>query len=174
MNFPKEYIDFLVHFHGDRDYFECHEILEDYWKKVDNRNKESIWVGLIGIAVSNYHHRRGNFQGAQRMLEKSLVILSMHKGQLKKLGLNETILFQQMEQHLLQIKKSLPYCSQQLPISPELLAICQERSKERGLDWGRASNMEDSELIHRHLKRDRSSVIKERQQALQKKMNRRQ
>ena len=29
MEFPLKYIDFLVHFHGDRDYFECHEILEE-------------------------------------------------------------------------------------------------------------------------------------------------
>ncbi|WP_338470144.1 DUF309 domain-containing protein [Niallia sp. XMNu-256] len=174
MNFPQEYIDFLVHFHGDRDYFECHEILEDYWKKVDERNKDSIWVGLIQIAVSNYHHRRGNLHGAKRMLEKSLTILSMHKQPLEKLGLDATALFQQMEQHLLHIKNSVSYSSQQLPITPELLALCKKRSQELELDWGSESNMEDSELIHRHKRRDRSSVINERQQALQKKMNRRQ
>ncbi|MEH7501602.1 DUF309 domain-containing protein, partial [Neobacillus drentensis] len=28
--YPTEYIQFLAHFHGDRDYFECHELLEDY------------------------------------------------------------------------------------------------------------------------------------------------
>ena len=60
MNFPQKYIEYLVHFHGDRDYFECHEILEEYWKKIDNGNKESIWVGLIQLAVANYHHRRKN------------------------------------------------------------------------------------------------------------------
>ncbi|MFZ3196347.1 MAG: DUF309 domain-containing protein, partial [Bacillus mycoides] len=26
--YPTEYIQFLIHFHGDYDYFECHEILE--------------------------------------------------------------------------------------------------------------------------------------------------
>ncbi|PAD68333.1 hypothetical protein CHH83_14265, partial [Bacillus sp. 7586-K] len=31
--YDQEYIDFLVHFHCDRDYFECHEILEEHWKK---------------------------------------------------------------------------------------------------------------------------------------------
>lgn len=30
--YPTEYIQFLIHFHGDYDYFECHEILEGYWK----------------------------------------------------------------------------------------------------------------------------------------------
>ena len=30
--YPTEYIQFLIHFHGDYDYFECHEILEEYWK----------------------------------------------------------------------------------------------------------------------------------------------
>lgn len=174
MKFPQEYIDFLVHFHGDRDYFECHEILEDYWKKVDNGNKESMWVGLIQLAVSNYHHRRGNFQGALRTLQKAIRILFKHDGQLQKLGLNSTELFQQMEGRRLQLLKSQPYDSLQLPISHKLMDVCKKRSLELGLNWGSRSNMADSDLIHRHKKRDRSSVIRERQQALQDKKNKRQ
>ncbi len=174
MKFPQEYIDFLVHFHGDRDYFECHEILEDYWKKVDSRNKESVWVGLIQLAVSNYHYRRGNFQGAIRTIEKASRILSKHTEQLNRLGLNTTELFQQMVHQQLQMNHSHLYQSQHLPISHELLALCKKRALERGLNWGSPSNMKDLDLIHRHKKRDRSPVIRERQQALQIKKNKRQ
>ena len=174
MNFPQEYIDYLVHFHGDRDYFECHEILEDYWKKIDNRNKESIWVGLIQLAVANYHHRRKNFNGAQRTLEKSLNILTLHEEQLKTLGIHSTILFQQIKQQLLNMKKKQPYCSYHFPlISQKLITLCIERSQQLGLTWCSSSNLQDLDLIHRHLKRDRTDVINERKRAILNKRNKR-
>ncbi|WP_428908981.1 DUF309 domain-containing protein [Niallia sp. Krafla_26] len=174
MNFPQEYIHFLVHFHGDRDYFECHEILEDYWKKVDSGNKESIWVGLIQLAVSNYHHRRGNFAGAKRTLEKSAYILSKNKEKLEELGIEATILLQEIDDHLARIDSLKPYNSYSLPLSHELVSLCARRSKELGLAWGSNSNMEDHDVVHRHMRRDRSPVIEERQQALKNKRNRRQ
>lgn len=52
--YPKAYIEYLVHFHSDRDYFECHEILEEHWKQ-DGRNKG--WLVLIQTAVAFYHYR---------------------------------------------------------------------------------------------------------------------
>ena len=89
--YPKEYIQFLTHFNGDRDYFECHEILEEYWKKSNDLKKDSIWVGFILLAVSRYHHRRGNFKGAKRTLEKAMNILSLLDFKQSLLGLDESI-----------------------------------------------------------------------------------
>jgi uncharacterized protein len=174
MNFPQEYIEYLVHFHGDRDYFECHEILEDYWKKIDNGNKESIWVGLIQLAVANYHHRRKNFNGAQRTLEKSLNILTLHEEQLKTLGIHSTVLFQQMKQQLLNIKKTQLYCSYHFPlISHKLITLCIEKSQQLRLTWCSLSNLQETDIIHRHLKRDRTDVINERKRAILNKRNKR-
>src|SRR4051812_25464043 len=136
MNFPQEYIEYLVHFHGNRDYFECHEILEDYWKKIDNRNKESIWVGLIQLAVANYHHRRGNFNGASRTLQKSLRILSINKEGLRKLGIEFTLLVKQMNEQLIQIENNQDYQSTILPIySKSLVEQCVNRSHELNMKW---------------------------------------
>lgn len=174
MNFPQEYIDFLVHFHGDRDYFECHELLEDYWKSVDSRNKDSVWVGLIQLAVSNYHHRRNNFNGAKRTLEKSAHILFENKEKLEELDMDTNNLLPRIEEHLSRIKKHQLYYSYQLPLSKELTTLCIQRSKELGLVWGSKSNMEDKTVIHRHMRRDRLPVIEERQKALINKRNRRQ
>lgn len=175
MTFPQEYIDYLVHFHGNRDYFECHEILEDYWKKVDNGNKESIWVGLIQLAVANYHHRRGNFNGASRTLQKSIQILSINKEELRKLGMEFTLLVTQMNEQLIQIENNQDYQSMILPIySKSLVEQCVNRSRELNMKWCSESKTTDLQIVHRHVYRDRTSVMDERKKALERKTNRRQ
>jgi uncharacterized protein len=166
MEFPLEYIDFLVHFHGDRDYFECHEILEEFWKEIDSKNKHSIWVGFIQLAVANYHHRRGNFNGALRTLQKSLHIFTLDEMKLCKLGIDPILLFKQMNQELSNIKHQLDYQSMNLPIhSKELVEKCMNRCHELHLEWCKASDLNNLEIVHRHLKRDRTSVINERNRA---------
>jgi len=170
MAFPLEYIDFLVHFHGDRDYFECHEILEEYWKEVDNRNKESVWVGLIQLAVANYHHRRGNFNGALRTLKKALQIIASNEELIQKLGLNPLTLVDQIKVRTAVIEKRHNYQSMNLPIqSSELLEQCKVRSKELHLTWLSESDLTNTQIIHRHKERDRTTVIEERNKAKQKK-----
>ena len=54
--YPEAYIDFLVHFHGDRDWFECHERLEEYWKEHPDDPKSDTWVGLIQVAEIGRAH----------------------------------------------------------------------------------------------------------------------
>ncbi|WP_071395640.1 DUF309 domain-containing protein [Bacillus tuaregi] len=175
MTYPFEYIDYLVHFHGDRDYFECHEILEDYWKRVDSRNKSSVWVGLIQLAVSNYHHRRGNYNGALRTLQKSLEIITAHKDLIEKLGLNQPLLVEQITRQRDRIIKGQNYQSMNLPIhSRVLLERCKARSNELQMTWMMDSDLSNHDIIHRHKKRDRSAVLEERNRAIQKKTNRRQ
>ncbi|MFH5184645.1 DUF309 domain-containing protein [Paenibacillus sp. TAB 01] len=72
MLYPKAYIDYLMYFHAERDFFECHEVMEEYWKEHPEDPLSSNYVGLIQIAVSMYHHRRGNLKGAVKMLMQAL------------------------------------------------------------------------------------------------------
>lgn len=175
MAFPLEYIDFLVHFHGDRDYFECHEILEDYWKEVDSRNKDSVWVGLIQLAVANYHHRRGNFNGALRTLKKAFQIISSNEVLIQQLGLDSNLLLTQIRARVADIEKRHEYQSMNLPIqSNQLLEQCKKRSQELQMAWLLESDLTNNQIVHRHKERDRTNVIEERNQAKQKKTNRRQ
>ena len=168
MEYPLEYIDFLAHFHGDRDYFECHEILEEYWKEVDSKNKHSIWVGFIQLAVANYHHRRGNFNGALRTLQKSLHIFTLNEVTLFNLGIDPVLLFKQMKQQLLNIEHHHDYQSTNLPIySKELIKNCINRSEALQVGWCNESDLNNLEIVHRHLRRDRTQVIRERNQAKQ-------
>lgn len=167
--YPKEYIDYLVHFHGDRDYFECHEILEEYWKTVDKNNKESILVGLIQLAVSNYHHRRKNFRGALRTLQKAVNIFHIHESSLGNYGLSAGELFAVLDQRREMIENQEDYVSMNLPIQDQgLLSLCQNACREKGFTWGEKSDLYNETLIHRHSKRDRTDVILERHLALER------
>jgi uncharacterized protein len=168
--FTTEFINYLVHFHSDRDYFECHEILEEHWKDVDARNKESILVGWIQLAVSQYHHRRENFVGALRTIQKALSILSKHKESIKKYGVDEDMLLEAITMKKGEIEQKLPYKSMNLPITDEsLLRKCQHQAEKAGLIWGLESNLKNKENVHRHSMRDRSDVIESRLQSLKQK-----
>ncbi|GHH98130.1 DUF309 domain-containing protein [Neobacillus kokaensis] len=165
--YPQEYIEFLIHFHGDRDYFECHEILEDYWKDIDPGNKDSIWVGLILLAVSTYHHRRGNFKGAKRTLEKAIKIVQSHNAILPRLGFKESDFIHLLDSRLRMIESNQTYFSFSLPITdPQLIELCLNTCHQQGFEWGKDSDLTNDHLIHRHKLRDRTSVIEERNRIL--------
>ncbi len=167
--YPKEYIEFLVRFHGDRDYFECHEILEEYWKKTDPRNKKSIWVGLILLAVANYHHRRENFNGAKRTIEKSINILEQKNNELESIGIDPISLLELLKIRQKHITLENEYASFDLPITNQsLLVSCQEICQQNNLTWSSQSDIENKELVDRHALRDRSAIILERLNALKK------
>jgi predicted metal-dependent hydrolase len=165
--YPAQYIEYLAHFNGDRDYFECHEILEEYWKETTDRSKDSIWVGFILLAVSRYHHRRRNYNGAKRTLEKAIKIFSLHDHEPILLGLNANIFFPMLSNLLVQAETEERYQSITLPISdPALLEACLKECQNKGFNWGQESNLEDESIIHRHKLRDRTNVIEERMEAL--------
>jgi uncharacterized protein len=165
--YPKEYLQFLAHFHGDRDYFECHEILEEYWKKNDVRTKNSIWVGLILLAVSTYHHRRNNFNGAKRTLEKAIKIFNTQSDCVLKLGIDSLLLQDLLKERLSIITNHQRYSSFNLPIADlALLEMAKRNCEQNGFVWGMDSDVANNHLVHRHVLRDRTSVMAERDQAV--------
>jgi predicted metal-dependent hydrolase len=164
--YPQAWKDYLIEFHGPRDYFECHEILEEYWKEAPKPERRQIWVGLIQLAVGLYHQRRGNFSGAAKMLHSANQIFTHQPDALHHLGLDSRSLNEQVHRRMEEVKRHEPYYSICLPIADEkLLHECQERCKELGYSWGQPSPQAE-ELIHRHTLRDRSQVIEERNKQL--------
>jgi predicted metal-dependent hydrolase len=161
---PKPWLDYLVHFHGSRDFFECHEILEEFWK--EENMKQDVWVGYIQLAVSLYHERRGNQKGAVKMMESSLCILANHKKESEQLGVIHSRLISMMKHRLDQMKKQVPYEDLSIPIYPATLANCKKEAEKMGFIWGAASPIDDDALIHRHTLRDRSDVVAERERQL--------
>lgn len=63
------YVEFLYSFNVERDYFECHEVMEELWLE-EGRNP--LYQGLLQIAVALYHHRNGNVGGAIKLFEQGI------------------------------------------------------------------------------------------------------
>lgn len=168
--YPDAYVDYLVHFHGDRDWFECHELLEEYWKRHPADPKSKTWVGLIQVAVSLYHHRRGNRAGALKMIAASL--RNMNDGHLAELGIDHTDFRRAVERRLeeLSAEGSAPFSDLDIPLTDmELVRLCGAKCAEKGLVWKRPSDPGDRYIMNKHTLRDRTDVIEARsREALRK------
>lgn len=168
--YESSYIDYLAHLHGTRDYFECHELLEERWKKDTPLKKDAILVGFIQYAVSQYHYRRKNYKGALRTLEKALAIFSNKGTELKEYGINPAHFQNDLTKLRERIETRKPYQSTNLPINdPSLTKLVEKRCRDFNCSFGNPSNLQDPYLIHKHKNRDRTEVIEERIQALRKK-----
>jgi predicted metal-dependent hydrolase len=171
--YPQAYVDFLVYFHGERDYFECHEVLEDYWKEDERGDRKIHWVGLIQIAVSLYHHRRNNFNGAKRMMKSAITILEQEENAISHLGLHHRRLLITLNERFEQMKNNIEYTSLNLPIVDQsLLEHCKKACLQAGCQFGDPSNIDNTALIHKHSLRDRNDVLLEREKQLELKQKR--
>ncbi|MBU9724017.1 MULTISPECIES: DUF309 domain-containing protein [Bacillaceae] len=166
MNYPKAYIDYLLEFHGTRDYFECHEIMEEYWKK----NKEKHWHTLIQLAVAIYHERQLNHTGSLRLYRKVLAALRNNPTPLENIAIDVEVLETTVKARIKNILEDGPYTTMNLPLTDEsLVDLCKERCNQENVSWCSEEDFHDFDLIHRHKRRDRSEVIEERLRSLKEK-----
>lgn len=63
------YVEFLYYFNTARDYFECHEVMEELWLE---EGRSPLLQGLLQVAVGLYHHGNGNVSGAIKLLTAAL------------------------------------------------------------------------------------------------------
>ncbi|SDC23455.1 hypothetical protein SAMN02799630_00870 [Paenibacillus sp. UNCCL117] len=68
-NYDRLYVLFVYYFNVERDYFECHEVMEELWLE-EGRN--ILYQGLLQVAVGLYHYRNGNTGGAVKLLSAAL------------------------------------------------------------------------------------------------------
>jgi predicted metal-dependent hydrolase len=162
--YPKPYIEYLVYFHTDRDLFECHEVLEEYWKSVPESPLRQAWHGLIQLAVALYHERRGNRRGAIKMMESAIQNLS--ESHINELGLQSSMLSKLMSSRLEQLMNhsNMEYEDFNLPFAdPQLQLFCQKQALSENKIWLAKSDFHQPNIIHKHTLRDRTQVIVERQ-----------
>lgn len=165
--YPLPYIEYLIYFHCFRDYFECHEVLEEYWK--DRDKKEIVWVGFIQLAVGLYHYRRNNTNGAIRQLSRAKLIFTRDDINVDNYGINKERLYQVLSLLLKDIEDGVPYSPIDLPIeNNELKKQCEQLSLQKGVKWNEEIPCNDPFIIHKHKLRDRSAVINQRLQELEK------
>ncbi|MDQ0219046.1 DUF309 domain-containing protein [Peribacillus cavernae] len=167
MHYPEPYVSYLIHFHGERDYFECHEVLEEYWKEVAPGERGSRWVGLIQIAVSFYHYRRGNFIGALKTMKKAISILEKKSEEINELGIDHLKMLILLNKTKDGIESHRVYHSINLPITdPGLIKQCEDSCKLHGYNWCAESDLANVKLVNRHALRDRTKVTQERKRQL--------
>ncbi|TFE30889.1 DUF309 domain-containing protein [Cohnella luojiensis] len=63
------YLAYLSHFNRDRDYFQCHEVMEELWLE-EGRNP--LLQGLLQAAVGLHHWDNGNPSGASKLMRAAL------------------------------------------------------------------------------------------------------
>jgi predicted metal-dependent hydrolase len=166
--YPVSYLLYLVHFHMDHDYFECHEILEEYWKNETKQKRDSVWVLLIQIAVACYHHRRGNFKGAGKLLLKAQTRLKNNRNELIQLGIDADQLSYLLLSRYQDISSQKEFRPFALPLNNfdvknQYIQLAQQFCIS---NW---NDIRDREyIIHRHSLRDRSSIIANRLKSLDK------
>jgi predicted metal-dependent hydrolase len=68
-NYDRLYVAFLYYFNEARDYFECHEVMEELWLE-EGRNR--LYQGLLQVAVGLYHHHNGNICGSIKLFTAAL------------------------------------------------------------------------------------------------------
>jgi predicted metal-dependent hydrolase len=65
MGYSPLYVQFVYYFNVERDYFECHEVLEELWLE---EGRDPLYQGLLQVAVGLYHFRNDNLGGAIKLL----------------------------------------------------------------------------------------------------------
>jgi predicted metal-dependent hydrolase len=73
--YERQYITFLYCFNVQRDYYECHDLLEDLWLE---EGREPFYQGLLQVAVSCYHLANKNIAGARKLMELAIAKLSCY------------------------------------------------------------------------------------------------
>ncbi|MGE6514569.1 DUF309 domain-containing protein [Lysinibacillus sphaericus] len=159
------FIDYCAYFNGNGDYFECHEVLEEYWKDIAPGDKNHPLVGYVQLATGLYHWRRGNFTGAVRILQKALHNLQDNVGHIFVTEIDYEKLLTLLKETIATIQKGKSFQAFQLPISPTLQELTVVRIQLL------PSNSHDY-LLHKHMLRDRSHILAERQESKQRKSRR--
>ncbi|MRG86458.1 DUF309 domain-containing protein [Salinibacillus xinjiangensis] len=154
--YDEAYIEYLTNLLGTRDYFECHEILEEHWKKELPLDRHSIWVAFIQLAVSLYHQRRGNMKGALRLITKSIHKFHLHENKIEHYGLDKEKLLQLLDTLKLKIENQQPYQSIFLPIKDQkLIKLVKAKCQQLNCTFHGTSNLSDEYLVHKHIMRHR-------------------
>lgn len=87
--YRKLYLAYLYFFNEERDYYECHEVLEELWME---EARSPLYQGLLQVAVALYHCRNDNWNGARKLFAQAIdklerypaVALGIHLEQLVK------------------------------------------------------------------------------------------
>ncbi|WAA13809.1 DUF309 domain-containing protein [Fervidibacillus halotolerans] len=148
--YPAHFIQYLLLFHINRDYFECHEVMEEYWKQEGKGN--SLWKGLILIAVLFYHYRRNNFNGAKKLISKAIMNIRTCKDEVDRHGIDSERLLNILNETEAAILRKKPYQPIAFPIvDNKLINTCSNTNDQFLKYWSQPMENSDTFIIHKHL-----------------------
>lgn len=156
------FVNFIVYFNNNQDYFECHEVLEEYWKSIPDSDKDHPLTAYILLATGLYHWRRGNNTGARRTLEKAKArfqtFLCNHPAYTEEIDFN--LLLEEVEKAVSSSAQELPFNSFSISIlSASLTELAHQAENSMTL-----LPIDSDAVIHKHMLRDRSDILREREE----------
>jgi len=86
--YERLYVEFVYYFNVERDYFECHEVMEELWLE---EGRSPIFQGLLQIAVGLYHYRNGNVSGSIKLFNQGIAKLEKEPEQLYGINLGKLV-----------------------------------------------------------------------------------
>ncbi|MDD9265655.1 DUF309 domain-containing protein [Paenibacillus sp. GCM10023248] len=138
--YDRLYVAYLYYFNELRDYFECHEVMEELWLE---EGRSPLYQGLLQIAVGLYHHANGNVSGSIKLFSAGLDKLAPYPADA--LGIDLGSLMQESTLYVSKLKRMdvEPFAPYDLTIrilDPELDLLLQDmkqhppRHEEEGDD----------------------------------------
>lgn len=126
------FVKFIVYFNKNQDFFECHEVLEDYWKEQPNFDKSHPLTAYILLATGLYHWRRGNFIGAEKTLAKAYKKMSylQHVTPLFADGIDFPLVYKNLAKSMHAVKEKQPFQSFPIEITSAELQTLYQRTAE--------------------------------------------
>lgn len=76
MPYDQLYIQFLYYFNIDKDFFECHEVMEELWLE---EGRSPLYQGLLQVAVGLHHYSYGNASGSIKLFTAGIEKLQPYR-----------------------------------------------------------------------------------------------
>lgn len=104
MDYDPLYVEFLYYFNIDRDFFECHEVMEELWLE---EGRSLLYQGLLQVAVGLHHFSYGNASGSAKLfafgIEKLKPYRNSHQSQ--QLGIDLDRLIEDAELYVTRLQR---------------------------------------------------------------------
>ena len=124
-------IDDGIHLFNEREFFECHDVFEEFWSELVGPEK-TFFHGLIHAAVCLFHFEGGNLGGARRMYGSCVAYLQTFEPEF--CGVDVTQLLSDLEfcfEELLAAKNGYPHG---LTLHPDRIPIIHRSSDSQTSD----------------------------------------
>ena len=158
------FIQFLIEFNQNHDYFECHELLEEYWKEIAPRNKQHPIAALILLSTSMYHWRRGNFAGARKTMRGFL-------NRITRLPLSPYDQMIDCKTLIKDARQSLSLIEKEQNFQQFTIQIMSDELRKR-VHLTKNIPQDIEYLTHKHMLRDRSQILAEREKEKKRRQQR--